>query len=353
MAGFNPLLGDHRLSLLRLLPPKPDYRSAIVLERPGGYQSVTIQAPLGMLGFIAGSYRHMYRVDMAPHELDEPYQLPSGELARPFHANLKLTVEVADAVKIVTQQITDAWKAIESVIRLPLRQISRRHAPDQLASVEEQLHDYLSGRTVPEVGLHILRAAVSVELEGADLKREREKIQERHQRELDELNVDHRVKLEKTEAVHRRELDEQHEEHRRELEAAREEHHHALEMQRQEFYKEMRGEGLLEKLLLMKLGARPAGGDPKEVDEVIGIITQLQVDKLKVPLDLLVTYRQVMERWQLEEPVKALLKQLVATYGLEVIAASPEEPEIEVTVVNPQPAETTAKQEMPAEEDSS
>jgi hypothetical protein len=341
MAEVNPLLGDRRLSRLRLWPPRPDARSAVVLERQGGYRLVTTAAPVGLLGFVGGGFRHLYRVDLAPHELEHSYELPSKELARPFRADLKLTVEVADAVEIAKGPITDAWKAIEPVVRMPLRQIGRRHAPDQLAEVEEELHEYLTDRTVPEVGLRVVRAGVSVDLEGSDLKREREKIQDRHRRELDEQNAKHRVKLEKAEALHRRELAEQHDRHWRELETARERHHRALETQRQQLYQEVMGEGLLPKLLLIKLGARPAGGDPKDLDEVIDIVTQLRVDNFKVPLDLLARYTDVMERWQLEEPVNALLKHLVATFGPQVLPPLPEESEIQVTVGDHEPAETS------------
>ena len=315
MAGVNPVLNQQRLSSVRLWPPTPDVRSAVVLERPGGYRLVTMTAPLGLLGYVGGRFRHLYRVDLAPLELEHSFELPSRELARPFRAELKLTVQVADAVKVVKEQVTDAWAAIEPVVRLPLRQIGRRHGPERLAEVEEELHEYLTDRTVPEVGLRVVRAGVSVELDGPDLKREQERIEDRHRRELDDQHARHRRELEKAEAVHQRELDERNARHRRELEAAREQHHHALETQRRKLYEEVVGEGLVPKLLLMKLGARPAGGDPKELDEVIDLVTQLRVDNFRVPLDLLGQYRDVMERWQLEEPVNALLKHLVATFG--------------------------------------
>jgi hypothetical protein len=357
MAGVNPVLNQQRLSV-RLWPPVPDARSAIVLERPGGYRLVTVTAPLGLLGYVGGRFRHLYRVDLAPHELEHSFELPSRELARPFRAELTLTVQVADAVTVVKEQVTDAWEAIEPVVRLPLRQIGRRHGPDRLAEVEEELHQYLTNRTVPEVGLRVVRAGVSVELDGPDLKREQERIEDRHrreldaqyarhrrelgkaeavhQRELDAQHARHRRELEKAEAVHQRELDERTARHRRELEAAREEHHHALETQRRKLYEEVVGEGLVPKLLLMKLGARPAGGDPRELDEVIDLVTQLRVDNFKVPLELLGQYRGVMERWQLEEPVNALLKHLVATFGPQLAPPLPDEPEIQVTVGDPE-----------------
>jgi hypothetical protein len=342
MAGVNPVLNQQRLSSVRLWPPTPDVRSAIVLERPGGYRLVTMTAPLGLLGYVGGRFRHLYRVDLAPLELEHSFELPSRELARPFRAELKLTVQVADAVKVVKEQVTDAWAAIEPVVRLPLRQIGRRHGPERLAEVEEELHEYLTDRTVPEVGLRVVRAGVSVELDGPDLKREQERIEDRHRRELDEQHARHRRELEKAEAVHQRELDERNARHRRELEAAREQHHHALETQRRKLYEEVVGEGLVPKLLLMKLGARPAGGDPKELDEVIDLVTQLRVDNFRVPLDLLGQYRDVMERWQLEEPVNALLKHLVATFGPQLAPPLPDEPEIQVTVGDPETDDESA-----------
>jgi hypothetical protein len=364
MAGVNPVLNQQRLSSVRLWPPTPDVRSAVVLERPGGYRLVTMTAPLGLLGYVGGRFRHLYRVDLAPLELEHSFELPSRELARPFRAELKLTVQVADAVKVVKEQVTDAWAAIEPVVRLPLRQIGRRHGPERLAEVEEELHEYLTDRTVPEVGLRVVRAGVSVELDGPDLKREQERIEDRHrrelddqharhrrelgkaeavhQRELDDQHARHRRELEKAEAVHQRELDERNARHRRELEAAREQHHHALETQRRKLYEEVVGEGLVPKLLLMKLGARPAGGDPKELDEVIDLVTQLRVDNFRVPLDLLGQYRDVMERWQLEEPVNALLKHLVATFGPQLAPPLPDEPEIQVTVGDPETDDESA-----------
>ena len=342
MTKFEPVLEQHRLSRLQVRPPLPNQRSAVVLEGRNGYRLVTLETPLDLLGFVGGRFTHLYRVDRTPHDLSTVYQIPSRELARPFQADLQLTVEVVDAIKVVKERVADAWTAMEPVVRLPVRQIGRRFAPDQLAQVEEKLHEYLTALTVDEVGLRVVRAGVSVDLESSDLKREKEKIQERHRRELDEQYAEHRVKLEKQEALHRRELDKQHARHSRELENAREHHQRALERQRRQMYEEVMGEGLLPKLLLIKLGARPAGGNPKDLDEVIDIVTQLRIDNFKVPLDLLANYTHVMERWQLEEPVNALLKQLVATFGPQVLPPLPDESEIQVTVGDPEPADASA-----------
>jgi hypothetical protein len=342
MTEFKPLVEQHRLSRLRVRPPVPDQRSAIVLEGRGGHRLVTVEEPLHLLDFLGGRFQHLSRVDTTPHDLSAVYQVPSSELARPFQTNLQLTVKVVDAVKVVKEPVADAWAAIEPVVRLPLRQIGRRHNPDQLAQVEEKLHQYLTDLTVEEVGLRVVRAGVSVDLERSDLKREQEKIQDKHRRELDEEYAQHRVKLEKAEGIHQRELAKQHARHLRELETAREQHQRALERQRRQLYEEVLGEGLLPKLLLIKLGARPAGGDSKELNEVIDLVTQLRIDNFKVPLDLLANYTHVMERWQLEEPVNALLKHLVTTFGPQVLPPLPDEPEIQVTVGDPEPADTSA-----------
>jgi hypothetical protein len=303
METFNPISGDRRLSWLRVRPPTPKGRTAAVLERRSGYRLVTQKAPVGVLDYMSGGFLHLYHVDLTPRELAIWYEVPSKELARTFRADLKLAVQVIDAVKVVDEGVTDAWAALEPIVRLPLRQIGRRHGPDDLAAVEEALYEYLTGLTVTQVGLRIVRAAVSVDLEGPDLKRELEKIQAQHARELDELNARHRTKLEKAEAGHRRELREQYEQHLQELEA-----------QRRKLYEEVVGEGLLPKLLLIKLAARPAGGDSKELDEVIDLITRQRVDDFEVPFDMLAKYTAVIERWQLEEPVGALLKHLITTY---------------------------------------
>lgn len=336
MVKVNPVLGNRRLSWLRLLPPAPDARSAVVLERPGGYRLVTMEMPLGLPGFVGQGFRQCYRVDLTPRELERSYELPSSELARPFRAELKLVVQVANAVQVVKEQVTDVWEAIEPVVRLPLRQIGRRHEPDKLAAVEEELHAFLTNRVVAEVGLRVVRAGVSVDLDGPDLKREREKIDERHRRELAEAYAQHRVRLEKAEASHQRELNQRYAEHRRELEkadashqrdlddqlakhqseleAARERHHRALEAERRKLYEEVLGEEL-PKLLLIRLGARAAGGDPKELDEIIELMTQTRVENFKVPLELLAQYAQLMERWQLEKPVETLLAHLLTTFA--------------------------------------
>jgi hypothetical protein len=333
------------LSRLRLWPPRPSARSAVVLERRGGYRLITRDAPVDPLGFISGRFRQVFRVELAPLQVDhDHYELPSRELARPFRADLKLTVQVIEPVRVVKEQKTSAWEAIEPVLRLPLRQIGRRYAPEQVAEVEEALHEYLTDRRVPQAGLRVVRAGVTVNLEGPDLKRAREKIEDRHRRELDELNTRFRVQLEKEEAEHGRELEKLQAEHRRELEETREKHHRALETQRRELYEEVMGEGLLPKLLLIKLGARPAGGDQKDLDEVIEIVTQLRVDNFKIPLELLAQYIDVMERWQLEEPVTTLLKHLVDTFGPQAFASQQDDhvigEETEVKRVDPDPEDS-------------
>jgi hypothetical protein len=317
------------LSRLRLWAPRCNAQSALVLEGPGGqdgYRLVTRDEPIDPITFVGGRYRQLFRVVLAPLQLDQPdYELPSSEFARPFRADLKLTVRVEDARKVVEQQQRDAWEAIEPVLRLPLRDIGRQHAPEQLAEVEKELHDYLTDRPVAAAGVKVMRAGVTVKLEGPDIKRAQAKVEDRHRREIDEQNIRFRVRLEKEEAQHQRVLERLQAKHRQELEDAREQHHIALETERRKLYEQIVGEGLLPKLLLIKLGARPAGGDPKDLDEVIELVTQLRVDNFKVPLELLAKYTDVMERWQLEEPVTALLKHLVATFGPQAVPPHPDD----------------------------
>jgi hypothetical protein len=286
---------------------------------------------------MGGGFWHLYQVETAPREVPTLYELPSRELARTFRADLALTVQVADAVKVVKERVTDAWAGLEPVLRQPLRQIGRRHGPDDLAAVEDDLHRFLTDRTVPEVGLRVVRAAVSVDLEGPDLKREREKLEAQHRRELDELHARHRTKLEKADAQHQQELRAQYEQHQ-----------HELELQRRKLYEEVVGEGLVPKLLLMKLAARPAGADPKDLDEVIALLTRQRVDDFQVPFDLLARYKAVIEQWQLEEPVSALLKHLIATY---VPTSPPRLPDgsEEFTVTVGEPAPAGAPPEAPAD----
>ena len=305
----------HDLSRLRLWPPRGSVRSAAVLERRDGYLLVTHHQPVDPMTFIGGRYRQLFEVNMTPLQVTyERYVLPSSELARSFLVNLDLNVEVEDALKVVQQQKTDPWDAIEPLLRLPLRQIGRQHAPDRVADVEEALHGYLTDHPVQEAGLRIVRAGVTVNMDSPDLKRARDKIEDQHRRELDELNARFRVMLEKEEAQHRRDLEELQATHRRLLEEAHEQHLRNLEDQRRVLYEQVVGEGVIPKLLLIKLGARPAGGDPKEIDEVIELMKQVKVDDFKVPLELLASYTHVMERWQLEEPVTTLLRRLVATF---------------------------------------
>ena len=316
------LYRQHGLSRLRLRPPRGNVRSAVVLERRGGYLLVTHDQPVDPMTFIGGGYRHLFEVTMTPLQVTcESYVLPTSELARSFLVDLELSVEVEDAMKVVQEQKTDPWDAIEPLLRLPLRQIGRKHAPERVADVEEALHGYLTNRPVQETGLRIVRAGVTVSMDNPDLKRARDKIEDRHRRELDELNARFRVMLEKDEAQHRRELEELQATHRRVLEEAREQHLRNLEDQRRLLYEQVVGEGVLPKLLLIKLGARPAGGDPREIDEVIELMKQVKVDDFKVPLELLANYTHVMERWQFEEPVTALLRRLVATFEPQIAPA--------------------------------
>jgi hypothetical protein len=309
------LYKQHGLSRLRLWPPRGNARSAVVLEHRGGYFLVTRDQPVDPVTFIGGGFRQLFEVNIAPLQVThDHYPLPSNQLARSFLVDFELTVEVEDALKVVKEQKTDPWGAIEPVLRLPLRQIGRRYAPEQAAEVEEALHEYLTNRPVAEVGLRVLRAGLTVNLENPDLKRARDKIEDRHRRELDEQNTRFRVMLEKEEAQHKRELEQLQATHRQALEEAREQHLRDLEDQRRLLYEKVVGEGVLPKLLLIKLGARPAGGDPREIDEVIELMKQVKVDDFKVPLELLAKYTDVMERWQLEEPVTTLLRRLVATF---------------------------------------
>ena len=150
------------LSRLRLRPPRGSVRSAAVLERRGGYLLVTHDQKVDPMTFIGGRYRQLFEVNLTPLQVTyERYVLPSSELARSFLVNLELSVEVEDALKVVQEQKTDPWEAIE-----PL------------------------------------------------------------------------------------------------LEEAREQHLRNLEDQRRVLYEQVVGEGVIPKLLLIKLGARPAGGDP-------------------------------------------------------------------------------------------
>jgi hypothetical protein len=311
------LYEQHRLSRLRLWPPRCTARHAVVLERQGGYRLVTREQPIDPITFIGGRFRRLFRVDLGPLEVTEDhYELPSSELARSFRVDFKLTIEVEDALKVVKEQKTEVWDSIEPALRLPLRRIGRGHAPEQVAEVEEVLHKHLTNLPVPEVGLRVVRAGVTANLEGPDLKRLRDKIDDRHRRELDEQNTRFRVRLEKEEAQHQRVLERLHAQHRRELEDAREQHQRNLEDQRRRLYEQVIGEGVLPELLLIRLAARPAGGDPKEIDEVIELMKQAKVDDFKVPLELLARYTdgRVMERWQLEEYVTTLLRRLAATF---------------------------------------
>jgi hypothetical protein len=339
------LYEPHGLSRFRLWPPRRKAQSALVLEGPASkdeYRLVTRDNPIDPITFIGGRYRRLFRVNMAPVPVEPPiYELPSSEFARPFIVDLKLTVQADDAVKVVEEQQTNAWEALEPVLSLSLREIGRRHAPERLAEVEKALHDFLTDRPFPQVGLRVVRAGVKVNLEGPDVKRAREKIEDRHRRELDEQNTRFRVRLEKEEAQHLRVLERLQAKHRQELGDEREKHHIALESERRKLYEEVVGKGLLPKLLLIKLGARPAGGDHKDLDEVIDIVTQLRVDNFKVPLELLAQYTEVMERWQLEEPVTTLLKHLVDTFGPQAFASQQDDhvigDETEVKRVDPDP----------------
>jgi hypothetical protein len=56
------------------------------------------------------------------------------------------------------------------------------------------------------------------------------------------------------------------------------------------------GQGLLPKLLLMKLTAQPPGSNQKELDEVINFIIKQRVDDFQVPLELLAKYSALFER---------------------------------------------------------
>jgi hypothetical protein len=267
------------------------------------------------LGFVRGRFRQAFRVELAPLQVThEDYELPSSELARSFRADFRLTVEVSDPVKVVQEQQTNAWEAIEPVLRLGLRQIGRRHAPDEVATVEEELHEHLTNLPVPQAGLRVVRGGVTVHLEVDDLKRARQRIDEEHRRDLDALEAVFRVTMESGEDEHRRMLEQLQAQHRRALEQAHESHHRELESQRRELIEGVMGDEVLPKLLLIKLGARPSGSDPAEIDEVIELMRHAKFDDFKAPFELLHNYRRVIERWQLEEPVNVLLKRLLDSF---------------------------------------
>ena len=315
MADATALYQQRRLSWLRVWPPRPTARTAVVLERRGGYQLVTRKSPADPFGFIRGRYRQAFRVELAPLQVTyEGYELPSKELARAFRADFRLTVEVSDPVKVVQEQQTNAWEAIEPVLRLGLRQIGRSHATDEVARVEEELHEHLTNLPVPQAGLRVVRGGVTVHLEVDDLKRARQRIDEEHQRDLDALNAVFRVTMETGEDEHRRMLEQLQAQHNRVLDRAHESHHRELEAQRRELIEGVMGDEVLPKLLLIKLGARPSGSDPKEIDEVIELMRHAKFDDFNAPFELLHNYRGVIERWQLEEPVNVLLKRLLDSF---------------------------------------
>jgi hypothetical protein len=316
MAEATPLYEQRDLSPLRVWPPRPDARTAVVLDHRDGYRLVTTSSPIDPFEFIAGRFRQMFRVWLVPLQVEhESYQLPSSQLARSFRVDFNLTVVVTDPLTVVAEHRTDAWDAVEPVLRLRFRRIGRTLPPERPAEVEEELSGLLTGLEVPEAGLQVLRAGVTANLEGPDLKRVRERIEDEHRRLLDEENSRFRVELERQEDEHRQKLEEARLAHRYALDRAREQHHHELELRRREIYKKvMVDDEVLPGLLLLKLGARPAGGDARDVDEVIEALKQARVDDVRVPFEILASYKQVMERWQLEEPVGELIRRLLARF---------------------------------------
>jgi hypothetical protein len=322
MADVTPLYQQRDLSPLRVWPPRPSARTAVVLDHRDGYRLVTRESPIDPFEFIAGRFRQVFRVWLVPLQVEhESYQLPSSQLARPFRVDFNLTVLVTDPLTVVAEHRTDAWDAVEPVLRLQFRRIGRTLRPEELAAVEEQLSDLLTGLEVPEAGLQILRAGVTANLEGADLKRARERIEDEHRRLLDEQNSLFRGELERQEDQHRQKLEEVRLAHRYALDREREEHHHELESRRRAIYKQvMVDDRVLPGLLLLKLGARPAGGDAKDVDEVIEALKQARVDDVRVPFEVLARYLQVTERWQLEEPVGELIRRLLDRFEPRAVA---------------------------------
>jgi hypothetical protein len=315
MAVATPLYERRDLSRLRVWPPRASVRTAVVLlDRRGEHRVVTLESPIDPFDF-AGRFRYLFRVELAPILAErESYQLPSRDLARSFRVDFKLSVLVTDPLTVVAQGTTGAWDAVEPVLGRRLRRIGRKYQPEELAEVEEELSEFLTGLDVPEAGLRVVWAGVAANLEGPDLKRARERIEDQHRRALDEENTRFRAQLQQQEEQHRRELDEGRIRHRHALDRAHEEHHHDLERRRRELYAEVMGDDVLPKLLLLKLGARPAGGDPKEVDEVIEALKQARVDDVKVPFELLANHMELFERWQLEEPVGELIDRLLARF---------------------------------------
>jgi hypothetical protein len=315
MATATPLYEQRDLSPFRILPPRPTARTAVVLDRRDGYRLVTRESPIDPMAFVTGRYRQMFRVGLAPLQVEhDSYQLPSSELARPFRVDFKLRVVVTDPERVVAEHKTDAWDAIEPVLRLRLRRIGRKYAPEKAAEVEEELSALLTNLNLPEAGLCVERAGVTANLEGPDLKRARDRIEDQHRRTLDEVNTRFRAELEKEEDEHRHKLQAARINHQHELDKVRERHHHDLETQRREAYQRAMGDEVLPKLLLLKLGARPAGGDPKEFDEIIELMRAARIDEFRAPLELLASHADVIERWQLEGPVNAVLERLVKSF---------------------------------------
>jgi hypothetical protein len=360
---FNPIPEHYRLSRFRPWMRVPAGSYAVVLEGRGGYRPHTAKTPARMADFLRDGYRHQYRVDLTPHEVTVlSYRLPTREQARWFRADLHVALQVVDPVKVVQERVFNAWEAVEPALRLPMRRISRRYGHGELAQVEEELHDYLSGRELDELGLRIVRAGVSLELEEPELKHEREKIDADHRRQLDRLHASHRADLEGAEALHQRQLTTERERHRlqllaeraqhdqqlaverakheqqleaerslhqRELEEAQDSHRRQLERARRELYEQAIEEGL-RGLVLVKLAARPGGTDPKDIDQVIELWKEQRAADFEVPLKLLSEHQDIIQKYQLEEPVNALLRHLATIFGSP--PAPPLEEELEVEV---------------------
>jgi hypothetical protein len=374
---FNPIPEHYRLSRFRPWLRVPRGSFAVVLEGRDGYRPHTARAPARMADFLSHGFQHQYRVDLAPHEVTiTSYRLPTREHARWFRADIRLTFQVADPVKVVEERVFNAWEAVEPALRLPMRQISRRYGHGELAEAEEQLHRYLSGRDFVELGLRIVRAGISLELEAPELKQEREKIEADHRRQLDKLHASHRADLEETEALHQQQLTTERERHRlqlmseraqhdqllaverakhdqqlegersqhqRELEEAQDSHRRQLEKARRDLYEQAIAEGL-SGLVLIKLAARPGGTNPEDVDRVIDLWRDQRTADLEVPLRLLSEHQDIIQRYQLQEPVNALLRRLAATFGSAPILPHEEELEVEVERVEADQANSAGQE---------
>lgn len=237
-----------------------------------------------------------------------------------------------NAAKVVELRVEDPWAALEPIVMPRVRQLTRNHELNDLSRVELALERHLVTEAREEakvLGLTVVRASVSLDIDEDELQRERDKLQDEHYQEMEELRTFHRARLEQVREQQQRLLNAAKAQHERELAALREQHRRELHEAWQKDYRGVTGDPLPE-LILAKLTTRPGGIDQKDLDDVIRLLAEKRWEEYAMPLQLLSQHEGSIQDWQREKLIEAVLNGLAAKFPPAQPAVNEEPIEAEV-----------------------